>query len=206
MGKTYLTREDIRMRLNRTIVSYQGDYYTVDVDAPVNEWHQITLRPLGGDNTRRNRSVTVNHSEVDASTPRLGYFNFNNSAYYISRVPERRQNEGFRPESATVLPRMPVGGWVTSNSFREMLHGNYPTIDEALQELKTKETDKLAINYDIAIGWLDSRMTLGIFFKERLIGHYDEKQDRYLLFDSKEKSLITRLLSKTGVFHGKVVA
>ena len=112
----YDTDAYARSRLLETIVLYEGG--PVLVEAVVDG--DALFSKLGVDGVG-----TCPLSELDLSPIQLGYFNSEDSAHYLQRVPKRRDwRQGLRGNNVN-MPR-----WLTRGVV-ELCKGTYPSFEEA---------------------------------------------------------------------------
>lgn len=204
MGFEYATRDDMRMRLNGSIVRYDGEYYIVNMDSfEAKEWyhvHLVCFNKEGSDSKPKYFHADHRDKKFDPLSPKIGYLNYSNDAYYPMRTPERRQIQGLNSSSLTWEGGRPNGNYFSSEHMYNMLHNRYPKMQEALDDIINRDKIKVAIHPDYAIGWMDP-MKIGLFRKGRIIGYRDSNIERFIIMPSKESSFITKQLSKERILN-----
>ncbi len=197
MAKDYGTREDMRMRLNRTIVRYDGDYYICDVDALVDQWYQVNLLPFPNSNSH---STVADHRDHRFATNglELGYFQNGTLAIFATRAPERKQKAGLSADCVYLVDSKNVGGnWFHSNGFYKMLCNDYLKPEAALARM-AKDYKGVPISRDFAFKHVDG-FKIGLFFRERLVGYQDPLSKTILMLNDKATSFISRSARNIGV-------
>lgn len=196
MAKTYLTREDMRMRLNRCIVTWDGEPYYCDVDTPTENWYDVTLVPFEG--LKGVKHVRADHRSErfsGASLP-IGYFNYQDRCYYASRDNARKQQQGLHTNNLVVTPRCP-NNYLLSNGFYRMLKNDYPSNSEAISSIRNKDVRSVAISRWFSYSWGDGHR-ISVYFQDRLVG-YLGKDDAVQLLPDKAVSFVMKQAHKLGV-------
>lgn len=198
MAKAYLNREDVRMRLNRCIVTWDGEPFYCDVDTQLDNWFDVTLLNFEG---VKGKPPIVDHRDErfsGASLP-IGYFNYREGAYYATREPSRRQNQGLNTLNVVTSPKC-GNAFLTSNGFYKMLKDEYPKADEAIRKLRDRDVSGMAISRWFAYCWMDGHR-IGVYFQDRLVGYLDNK-DKIVLLPDKAVSFVMKQARRVGVIDG----
>lgn len=198
MAKKYLNAGDVRMKLNRAVVFYKEKPYIVTTDT-TNDWEEITITPLGGNGREPNKNIKHYDVHLDTKAPELGYMNFFERAYYLVRMPERRQNQALRSDSIIATPR--IGGvWFTSPQFKKLLLGEYPKFNEALESILEGHNESVAVHRYYAIGMID-KVRVGLFNRTNLVA-IRNNNDQFEYLQGKNTSFIMNEVEALGVLHG----
>jgi len=203
----YLTRDDVHMRLNNSVCMFGKKWYyikTRDRDDDV-DFHIVHGYELGK-GMRNSTSIDVRDKDFDCKSPVLGYMNYNNTCYYLSRIPDRKQKQGLNID--TIISNEPRGlvfNYITTEQFRNMLMDKYPKQGACLKAVMHDEAEDLngvcvgsAFNRNFCYRKLAGN-AIGLMYKERLIALYDRDEEKFNLILSKETSFFERILEKNGV-------
>ena len=205
MVKEYDNGSDVRMRLNNTIVFYEGKpYYCKTYEEGSPNWMMLILSSLED----KPKTIEIKHTDpkLDTSAPRLGYINWANSAYFLSRAPARLQSQGLRSDTIWTKPRLVSSNYFTSSAMGNALLGKYPKVSEAEKMLNTLSFSKVAIHRDFAIGWKDN-LRIGLFYQEEELGERSEEHGLYYINKTPCSSFMTKLLDKAGLIrNGQAVS
>lgn len=201
MAEPYWSREDVRMRLNRTICMHKGVpvYVTVDEHGP-SEGNMVETWPLGSSKGPTYVDYTDDNFEYKA--PPLGYAFWKGRAHYISRLPERRQRQGLTVDSLVIEPPLPDGrrgDLFRSKAVVECITGKHRSVSDALIMVERGDAESVPIHRQVAIGWVDTNRTLGLFYRLRLIGIRNNTIDRFELIQAPDTSFYERILNRIGV-------
>lgn len=197
MGKTYLNRDDMRMRLDRSVVSFKGEPWYCDVDTPVKEWFNVTLHPFEGVKGLKPQTVDHRSNDFSGASLEVGYFNHEASAYYAEREPARMQKAGLNYENINIVPRKPGPNFLISNGFYNMLKDDYPTKEEAIKLLRQRDVKKIAVSKWFAYGW-EGNLRIAVYFQERVIGYYSLDTGLINILSDKAISFIMRKAKLSG--------
>jgi hypothetical protein len=160
-----------------------------------------------GKNMRNPIAIDVRSKEFDCRSPVLGYLNYGNNCYYVSRIPDRKQKQGLNQESLiTNDPRGLGGNYITTEYFKNMLIDKYPKQTKCFKDINAGEPDPhsgydlegIAFHRNFCYRKLAGN-AIGMLYKERLIALYDNDIERFNLLQNKETSFMERLLEKNGV-------
>lgn len=197
MVKKYLNASDVRMKLNRTVIFYDGRPCYVETSPSESEgWSKIQLTPLSGKD-RKKFEVEHDDEKVDTSAPTLGYLNYKSAAYYLTRIPSRVSNQGLRSDNIISNPGSLNWNYILSQEFGDCLLGKYPTLNSAENMMYSLAWSSVAISPNFAIGTKPD-LTIGLYQNGNLIGK-QVKTGKYVLDDFKGSSFTKKLLDKVGV-------
>lgn len=171
MAVPYYNREDLSMKLDRTICMYKGSpvFIVVNRHADPSNGVDVVGYPLGAEMIPANAiNIKVSSKQFDDRSLPLGYINYNGSAYYLTRVPWRRNLQAISATNVTSTPRIPGDDryrYFTSKAMEACILGRYPSKDEALKVLGRGATS-LAISRSVALFWEPAK-NIAVKFKGR---------------------------------------
>lgn len=157
----YTTRDEAVNRLLRTIITYEGNPYRV-IDVRGRDGAvvlAIEAWPFDGMNVRE---VSVSDAALNGFRPMaLGFMNYFRRgiphASWCYRSPARRMQQGlndanFRANTLITQQRVALEHCQSSDAFREMIVGAYPSVDEANEMIVPNSTIAVASKYAISMG------------------------------------------------------
>lgn len=183
----YDNNQDISQRLASSVLKYEDDFYYASLSDRVEL--ALDLYPLRS-RAQREKTVSANDEKLFHGAFPLGYVNSKDkTVQYLTRMPVRRYKVGITPENTTVLEffknngrpqfrRVPVDkSFLVSPEARSTYLGQYPTFDEGMELVKSKEWDRIAVDRKMAIGFDDLEIlkvswfgtTVGIFSKNKIL-------------------------------------
>lgn len=173
-GDKYETLEEIKFRLEQTIVLYDGKpVYIGRVNMPGEQdageiarvyFKELPLKEGGPKEVRK----YLSSRKFDLTPFKMGYFNHNGRAVFASRTPVRQNKQGLSKQSLVLktLGLNPITDRevsftevVTSQGFIDMIEGSYPSFDGAVPLLK-EDAGSVALSQSFALSFDDD---LGIF-------------------------------------------
>lgn len=165
--------QDHAARLNGGICFYKNHPYMMYIHG---DGINAELRALT--NTRAaGLMVELNSVELDISSPLLGYVNSGKTTYYVMRSPDRRYKQLVEPQTLvasecgiTKGPTMvDTSGILLTQQGIEMLLGQYPSLKEAMELVKSKKVRAVAIDRYIALA-MDSFGIVRVYYKNKEVG------------------------------------
>lgn len=163
--------QDIRARLENTIIRYNGKPYLVGVDGEIIILYDIITKAIIH---RKN----PDDPGLDVSSIDLGYVNINEPrvcAVYLKRNPIREYKQGINLRSleydALTLPkhRFGVGSdMMQCQGFLDSYNGNFPTLKEGIKRITIDGGHSVALNKDVAL--LRDVDILKVYFKQDEVG------------------------------------
>lgn len=170
--------KDLGLKLNDTICRYDGEpVYIRTTDG------RLCLYRLTDTNTYFT-VIKGTDEKLDVSSPALGYTQYRNKVYYLSRVPVRRTKQGLATNAISLTPLgaqdNPYGkGMATQvvfqQGFIDMVVGKYPTLENAMKALRAdhaknpKESSQIAISRSIALE-INAVGIINVYYKEMFVG------------------------------------
>lgn len=156
-GDKYENAEEVRFRLEGTIVQYEGKpVYITRVGMPDLEEKEIArvyfrALPIGANKEVRKLLSSKN---FDLAPVKLGYMNKDGKAYYLARTAVRQNKQGLNSQVLTY--QSVTGGHlgrqfdfrllVEDQCFVDLLNGVYPTFKEVEQMFGNKGITSVAIS------------------------------------------------------------
>lgn len=195
MGKVYDNPEDLRMRLNNTICFYKREPYYILVGGV--KFPEVELMSIVNQSPPQKHKI-VDHRSKDLCTnsPKLGYMNFENNSFYLSRIPERSQNQGLRTSNIIAMNENYLGGWNRSRDFYNTLKGIYPSKKEALTRVQNNY-NSCAFHRKFSFNKFGS-LNIGLQYMGNSVGILENNNIK--LFQNKATSYIHKLLIKENLY------
>lgn len=168
-GDKYETTEEIRFRLEGTVVSYDNrPVYISRVQVPDIEDEKEIARvfffelPYGGIVKRgvpapKETRKYLSSKKFDLTPLKLGYFNYLDQAVFASRAPVRQNKQGLCRNTCTFTdPRgrrddgMNFETAIGAEGFVNMIDGKYPSFKEAGDMIGDKAMSSVAVSRSFA--------------------------------------------------------
>ena len=188
----YLSREDLSLRLDGTMCMYGDEPCQVCVD-PDQVGDEIKIKYL----TKDARWRTIEYTE-DKFTPHgieLGYINYAGMAYYITRQPVRRNQQGLNFQNIHVSD-----GGSTSILFtvqtRDCIKNIYPSLRKSYDNVSAGSDLSCAFHRDFCIYHLEKALK-SLKYKNRTVGFIGKNYEIQLV-DGPDASFIRRILHREG--------
>lgn len=165
-GDKYETQEEVNFRLNNTVVLYDGKpVYITRVNMPEVEDKKEIARvffvelPYGkrlGEGAKETRKY-LSSRKFDLAPFRMGYFNHNGEAIFVSRAPVRQNQQGLNAKNVTFIDacgkraeNMNFNEMIKSQGFVDMVNGVFPDFTAAGELLGNKDSSSIAISRSFA--------------------------------------------------------
>lgn len=189
----YLNRNDLHMRLHGTLCLWKGEPVKVHVDdTPGYPETSITVQPL---NKGGFEVIDYTSDEFTSHGIKLGYVNYECFAYFVSRLPIRRNMQGLTTGNISVSHGGPKAV-LFSKSIRDCVLGKYPSIKEAMIKFVNVSTTSVAISRNFAIVAESSFHYLD--YRTKRVGVLN-RDGTFQIFDSPRSSFIRRALDREGL-------
>jgi len=158
-GDKYETAEEIRARLEGSVVMYDGSpVYIAKVDDAIDDIARVWISDLpyvGGAKTTRK---FLSSKKFDLAPFKMGYFNYEGRAIFASRAPIRQYKQGLTSGTLTLQNTQGKGGEVgvsfaraiANQGFVDMIHNKYPDFKTAGDLLGDKNTSSVAVSRTFA--------------------------------------------------------
>lgn len=173
----YPNANDVHMRLNGCLVRYKDiPYYCVS--SQDNDGMHVLLYSLGKMTPKH--SVHSSDVELDVSSVPLGYVNYSDEAYFMQRIPMRRQRQGVSSGNTNVCKvggdynvSVPTSQIIKSKGMHDSIRGIFPSYQEALKRLRSQEQESVAISRKLAME-IDDLGIIRVHLNETPIGWVGE--------------------------------
>lgn len=201
MAIPFLSGEDTRMRLDRTICMYKGKPYHVSANGDSATF--IYLTTLSGRGNGDYTEIKVTDPLFCYKAPLLGYMQYGNMAYYVMRIPLRQQKAGISKDCLITEPALPAGNYFATSSFEKCILGKHTKYQTALEQVQSGKFHSVPIHRYVAIGISDGSQSIGLYYRTRLVGMQSPHTGRFQLIDGPDTSFVQRILDnlKLGVFE-----
>lgn len=191
---------DLELKLYGTVCRYKGvPVYIGQTSAKLLHLYDITRKESVA-------SISPNDPDFDTATPQLGYMNYEDQVYYVSRPPLRRTRQGIDTRNTVFKPLVgrfnyPPEHLLYSVQFRDMVMGNYPKLDSVLENMRASWKKDYNIGLQKAVTRHIALMIKGsgiidVWYKEQNIGYIlPSKPDTVVVPDREDAWVISRYLS-----------
>jgi hypothetical protein len=174
-GDKYETAEEVKFRLEGTVVLYDGKPVVVTrvripEDEDRKEIARVFFKPLPyGKNPKRvinddGEVVAVGEvrkylssKKFDLAPFKMGYFNHNGEATFASRIPNRQNKQGLSQATCAFInirgkqsQTMNFNTMLTSQGFVDMVEGKFPSFAEIGDMIGDKENASVAVSRSFA--------------------------------------------------------
>lgn len=178
------TLDDARAKLLGTFCYYKGKaVYVKALDPAGDDWSMLVYDVGGTAGSRQ--QVLVSDKDFQASEFRIGYANFSNAAVFYYRIPARQYRQGLKAEQVGVSMSNP--NWrheiqfSSNRSIKDMMEGNYPTLEDAKKRITDELTEVMAFHKDFAISRNRIHNDFIVEYKGTQVGHTTGKNDFTLM-------------------------
>lgn len=204
MADKYFSRADLYRKLNGCIIRYKGYPHSVivrEVENPRDEETVYIYPPSKGEH--KAFKVTYTTDDFDNSSFSLGFVNFQNRAYFLSREARREVLTCTHPSRISVhsldydkdAPRSSV---IYSEGFEDMVVRKYPTFEEVKTTLTPKETIGCSLAFHPLYAIVRSNRLRSLYFKKEVLGIFNSKWELTIEPDN-DTSIHRKVLSGFGV-------
>jgi hypothetical protein len=195
MNKSYFyTAADIRMRLDCTIIRYNGKPYYC---RSAGEDTFIYLYALTNVGVHR-MTIDIDDLSLDYSSPPLGFINYGNRALYVSRKPHRKQKQGLCTNAALIQNlhglKEEADNILFSKEAENMIMGVYPSYHNAHTLCTNAPSVSCAFSRNFAVSSLNGPGDLSLHHKLHRIGRW--KGTAFELTPTYNTPLTRRFLAK----------
>lgn len=190
MGAPFYNWDDVRMNLHNSVCMYRGEPVYVQVAGD-----EVRVAKVGTDRWGKADYLS---SEFDYCAMRMGYMNYKEDAFFLSRLPDRRNNQGLTLALIHSQPRLPNNYWWSNPCFGDALMGRYPNRDQALEDVNSGRYESCAFNRQFAFRRHGDRHTT-LMFRNRMIAIKDYSAMRFDMIPGKDTSFIRRVMDREGV-------
>lgn len=186
---------DLSARLDNTICMYEGKPVHVRFEGG----NLLNIRPLG---SRENGKIIPSDDDnFDVSSPPLGYIQSGSNVVYLTRRPSRIFKQGLCAETIhyATINKNPNVRLPSFNSvgMADMISGNYPNVDTAIEKLYRDGTDQeIAISRDVALKLNPKLRIIYVFYKNEEVGFMIEGKKRVLVPSLENSWVVSMFLSE----------
>lgn len=174
-GEAYETAEEIKFRLEGTVVLYDGAPVLINrVSIPGAEDRKEIARvffynlPFMGkllvnkygdiaENPQHETRKYLSSKKFDLAPFKMGYFNHGGEATFVSRIPNRQNKQGMNAGTCSLTningkrsDTVNFNTLIASQGFVDMVAGKFPTFTEALKMLGDEDQSSVAISRSFA--------------------------------------------------------
>lgn len=185
----FLSRDDLHMRLHGCLCMYNGEPVKVEV-GDFKKDTDITVLYL--DAKKKKEVVDYTSDGFTASGIKLGYVNYEGSAYYTARIPVRRNQLGINLNNTNAKGELIL----FSKQMRNTILGKYPPLSDAIKAIASDKVVKMAFHRHFAVE-MNSIHFMNLLHKDRVVGTITFKGSIHL-FDTPDASFIGRILAREG--------
>lgn len=136
-GLPYLV-QDLEMRLNRSLVKYNGRPFFIEEVQP----NCVLLGKYL--DTQRLAICELPNKNLDIRPVPLGYVNLSSRAMYVSRIPRRKYKQGLNDQNILLKGYMLDGVRVTdllrSKNLCRCINDEYPSLSDAIKHAEEHES------------------------------------------------------------------
>lgn len=138
-SKIFASQGDFTSRVTETIVFFKGDVFYARPSG--RKPYSLDLLSFPDLKKTVHELIHVDDEALYLGGARLGLFNNNGTVYLPVRTPSRRYRYGTPPEflSYRAMVRDQRGTDAFNEGFRTMLLNQYPSVEEAMKEIRSKE-------------------------------------------------------------------
>ena len=157
-GDKYETTEEVKARLENTIVLYEGKpVYISRVSMPEGENEVARVffyeMPYGGKGNEKEVRKYLSSKNFDLAPFKMGYMNYKGQAIFVSRTPVRQYKQGLS-SGTTLLTNIKgqksdvinFAHMLRSQGFVDMVNGVFPDFKSAGQHLGNEDTSSVAVS------------------------------------------------------------
>lgn len=164
-GEAYETAEEVRFRLENTIVLYDGAPVLISrVNVPEEVDYKEIARvffyelPYGrGVGNGKEVRKYLSSRKFDLAPFKMGYFNHGGEAFCASRIPVRQNRQGLSNGTCAITTirgkrseNFGFNNMLASQGFVDMVAGKFPTFAEAGEMLGNKDNSSVAVSRSFA--------------------------------------------------------
>lgn len=195
MLENKINPDDYSARFQDCICRYKGEPVRVNV-------HGRTRFELIFLDRRDPITINPTDKDFDISSIPMGYFNHNGRAMSCVRSSRRRYTQGVTQRNVTFYDlrgqATPEPISIYSGSIREMVLGNYPSAEKAIQSLRSGDCESVAISRRISLEYIRTEI-INIFVSHKLLGWIPPHKDYAVIEDSKISRILSEELRELGI-------
>lgn len=199
--RAFIRQEDTQLRLDNTIVMWQGEphWCRVSLDFPVNHVHITALEDVQTGRGKR-KLVDLTSDDFSANIPELGYVNREYYCDFVSRSPERRQKQGLCVNTVKSASGNDPSVYMFTVEFRNMLKNVYPTFDEALTKVEQLGVARVAFHKQLALLKRSKVSPVVLEVRGREVATFNNETNIFEIHkDRKDYSFLFEMLTNLGI-------
>lgn len=199
----YPTNDDKYRRLEGTVCLWKGEPYYVTLrngyGMPPLGHEEVNLLSINDSNKIKTKGsyITVNYTEDDFvyRCIELGYMNYDGSAYFLGRMPNREFHQGLSENNiydaeGKIRNR---SGWFGSKSLYDCILGKHPTLDEVMERIG--DVESIAFDRNFAVAKLDRKRLL-LKHRGQVIGWMSADDSKFSVFKNRSNAFIQPILDE----------
>jgi len=158
-GDKYETTEEVKFRLENTVVLYDGEpvyINRVEDGAELGEVARVFFTKLPLDDRRETRKF-LSSRKFDLAPFPMGYMNYNKDAIFVTRSPIRQNRQGLCVHTVRTTTidggRADIGfiRMISDQGFTDMVKGVYPSFPDAVDLMEEESYYSVALSRSIAL-------------------------------------------------------
>lgn len=179
-GDKYETLEEVKFRLSRSVVIYDGcPVYISEVGYPEEGQDEVarvyfkTLPVSAYDPLKRKY---LSSRKFDLSPFKMGYCEVNGSVYWVERVPRRQYVQGLSEASVYISPldkqkeNLSFGRLIKSECLNDFVAHNYRPVEESLGMIRAGVAQEAALWHSFAASLHDDLGFICLHHNEKPFG------------------------------------
>jgi len=177
----YNTREDLHLRLSTSIILLEEQPIFIESVTEQKALMYYTLTKLVTKGPQRLQRISYNSPKLDYKPFALGYYNTEQLAHYVSRMPNRYYKQGLTYRSV-VSPTMRLDTRTFPIVINELCKNSYPSLNEVFNLLNTTCLQSAAFHKF----WAIEKAELGVLYltyKTRKVGWFNAQKEVHLAKD-----------------------
>lgn len=186
------TGNDTAMRLDKTLALYKGKPVFVTCGGETR--NTVTVTPLGV--RKRGTLVDVTSDDFQYTGLELGYINFEGSALYLAREPQRRQRAGISLNTIS-SPNLYIADVFNSKSMSKCIMGEHPSFREAVEWVEEGEKYSVAFHRHMAVRLNNNLIEL--LHRDQMVGYKTLGMTSFSLYETPEASYLVNIINNYNV-------
>lgn len=138
----YDRAEDVRMRLHGTVVRYKNKPVQISASSSTELYVKVRKLTDPSGASYFKESVHSSDSDLDISSPPIGYMNLNGYTFYVQRLPTRKQHQGLCGsvivcyyESKESMDTIRAEDHIFGQEMSDVIENIYPSGIESLESM-----------------------------------------------------------------------
>ncbi len=204
MAKEYLSMEDVKLRLHKTVCLHKGEPVYVTVD-DLGKNHEVYVIPLAAVQTtmKGGKFVDYRQGDFDYKYIPLGYIQFKQNAFYLSRLPERKNHQGLKADVIHSDPDInqlySSANWFYSAAMVDCIKGKHMPVKEAIDKIQFDGWKSAVVHRYFAVARIDAGNKIGLFYKEQMIGIKEPHSYKFNMIETRGSSFIQKVMEQAQI-------